>query len=201
MTILPSVQGPRGLHQAIGRYGHPREWQCAYRVSCDELDYWRLVVAKRSAEVVLVLSRPGGVVLHTKAFYPAGAYRLLTGGVRPEEDLALAVQREAQEETGLNVTIDGFLGIIHHRFAHGEDVALLTSYVFSVHGPAGPLRSLDEAERITAYREVPVEALPEVARHLRALPPDWADWGRFRAVAHCLVYQALGAPRMADAGP
>jgi len=199
MTIPPSVAAPTGLHLAIGRYGRPREWQCAYRVGREDIDYRRTVAARRSAEVVLALCRPGGrVVLHTKAFYPAGAYRLLTGGVQPGGDLLEAVRREAREETGLDVTIERFLGIIHHRFTHGQSIAPLDSYVFSVDGPGGALRPEDVGERISGYREVPVADLPGVARHLQALPAGWLGWGRFRAVPHLLVYEALAA---ADAGP
>jgi len=166
-----------------------------------DLDHRVTVAAGRSAEVVLALCRQGGrVVLHTKAFYPTGAYRLLSGGVQPGEDLQEAVRREAQEETGLDVTIERFLGIIHHRFTHGEAATSFDSYVFSVGGPAGELHSVDVDERIAGYREVPVADLPGVARHLQSLPADWLAWGRFRAVPHLLVYEALAAPGAGQVG-
>ena len=35
--------------------------------------------------------------------------------------------------------------------------------------------------------------LNEVAEKLETLPPDWLDWGRYRATAHRLIVELLGA--------
>lgn len=184
-----------GLAEAIATCGRPIERCIEYRVRQETLDYWQTVVRGRAGEVILVLRRDGGrYVVHTKDFYPKGTYRLLTGGIKPGEDLLDAVRREAYEETGLQVRVGRFLSIIHHRFRRGECTVPFTSYMFLVEDASGGESALaprDTAERITRYREMGVEGLREVAEQLGALPPDWADWGRFRASAHRLAWELL----------
>ncbi|NLD42817.1 MAG: NUDIX hydrolase [Chloroflexi bacterium] len=192
MGTRPKVAGATGIEHAIAACGRPLEWHCTYDSSSDGLAYWQLVAADRSAEVVLPLRRTDGLILlHTKGFYPAGTFRMLTGGVRPGEDLLAAAAREAREETGLQVTIERFLGIIHHLFVHRGDSVALDSYILLAVGPGEAPHPADEDEGITGYREVPAEGLLAVAKQLEALPAEWAEWGRFRASPHCLAYEAL----------
>lgn len=186
------VAGATGIERAVARCGRPREWHCTYDVSSDGFGYWQLVAANRSAEVVLPLRRTDGrILLHTKGFYPAGTFRMLTGGIRPGEDLLAAAAREAREETGLQVTIERFLGIIHHLFVYGGDSIALDSYILLAAGPDEAPHPTDEDEGITGYQEVPAEGLLAVAQQLEALPAKWAEWGRFRASPHCLAYEVL----------
>ena len=80
----------------MARYGRPVERVCAYQVSQDTFLYWELARRKRVAEVVLLLRRPNGrYLVHSKTFYPQGTFRLLSGGIKPGEDLLTAVKREA----------------------------------------------------------------------------------------------------------
>jgi hypothetical protein len=59
---------------------------------------------------------------------------------------------------------------------------------------------LDPHEQILDYREIDAAELTAVADRLDALASehspdivgDWADWGRFRAVVHRAVANALG---------
>ena len=66
--------------------------------------------ADRRGEVVLAICHGGNkVLLHTKSFYPDGVFRLLSGGIRPDESVENALLREAREETGLDVRIEKFV--------------------------------------------------------------------------------------------
>ena len=188
-----------GLEQAVAQFGTPVECFLDHQVSEDTFTYWQSVCKKRSAEVVL-LFRCGvdRYLVHTKSFYPSGTYRLLSGGIKPGEDLVAAAQREALEETGFHAAVERFVGILHHRFV-GQDSALpFTSYLLLV-APRGYVPSaLDTsrpeaaAENITGYREVTLDELAVLATELGALPPDWVEWGSFRATAHRLAARVLG---------
>lgn len=184
--------GIRGLAAVRERYGDPLVWQRTLNVSAETLAERRNLEDRRTAEVVLLVRRPNGrLLLHTKAFYPQGAYRLLSGGIQPGEGLVEAALREAHEETGLHVCIERFVGILRQRFVHDGEQTLFTSYLLLLAEEGGLLGNTDADEDITSYREVTPEELPAVAEALEALPPDWADWGRFRAMAHRLAAHVL----------
>ncbi len=72
-----------------------------------EGDEGTLFVDGRRAEVCYVLYRAeprNGLLLHTKADYPAGCFRLPTGGVKPGEDVVGSLEREVFEETSLDLS-------------------------------------------------------------------------------------------------
>ncbi|HUG55980.1 MAG TPA: NUDIX hydrolase [Candidatus Limnocylindrales bacterium] len=153
----------------------------------------------RVGEVCMVIRRPGGsLLLSTKTFYPPGAYRLPTGGIRAGERIEAALLRETREETGLETAVRRFLALVSYR-ARGEAAPLFHTFAFLLDELGGTLGSLDPAEEILAYREVAIADLPAVARALAAVGPspseridgDWRDWGRFRAVVHGVVHEAL----------
>jgi len=196
MSESVDAEGVRGLEAAMARYGRPVERVCAYQVSQDTFLYWELARRKRVAEVVLLLRRPNGrYLVHSKTFYPQGTFRLLSGGIKPGEDLLTAVKREALEETSLQVRIASFLGVIQHHFTWQEKSLPFTSYLFLVAEESGILGNSDPQEAISAYREVELAELETLAAELEALPPAWADWGRFRATSHRLAVEVLRGDR------
>jgi len=181
-----------GIQEAVERYGQPLELELDLSLDDRTWRYWRLASRKRCAEVVIVVQGDDGrVLLHTKTFYPPGVYRLLSGGVKPGESIIAAVEREACEETGLQVQIQRFLGIVRYRFHHHGETLPFTSYVFLVHATGQPQLQGGE-ESISDFCEVSPEELDEIARQLESLPSEWRDWGRFRAVAHRFVARILG---------
>lgn len=184
--------GIRGLAAVRERYGHPIVRQCTLTVSAETLAYWKKLKDKRVAEVVLLVRRPQNrYLLHTKAFYPQGVYRLLSGGIKPGEDVVAAAQREAYEETGLPARVERFVGILRQHMVHQGDSFTFTSYLFLLCQDGGSPGVCDDDEEISGYQEVLAEELEGVAEALEALSPDWADWGRFRAVAHRLAAHVL----------
>lgn len=156
--------------------------------------------ADRRGEVALVVERPDGrVLLHTKAFYPEGAFRVPTGGILPGEAVLAALAREGREETGLPLEVMAFLGLVRYEILRDGQALAFASWLFHLRAPDTPPRAIDASEEIAAFRWVARDDLPAVARALRGLEPSWAAWGAFRATAHDLAWRALG-PGAGDAG-
>lgn len=190
--MAPAPMSLQGFDQAVDLYGQPVVRSCVHKVSEETLRYWRRVRQRRAAEVVFALQRPSGrFLVHTKAFYPDGVYRLLSGGIKPGEDLIVAVAREALEETSLGVCIRRFLAIEHHHFGWEMELVSFASCVFWVVQGPGAVVNGDEREEITGFREVDLCDMERLARQLESLSGEWADWGRFRATAHRLVAEVL----------
>jgi NAD+ diphosphatase len=172
---------------------------------------------ERVAEVVFAILRPNGhLLLQTKAFYPPGAYRLPSGSIKAGEPVLSALRREVAEETSLQVTLSRFLAVVHYVIVtpEGDPAGLppstFISYIFLLQETGGELHTVDENEGVTGFREIEPAELPAVADQLEALAdnpstgtPSWGDWGRFRAIAHRLVWELLHteAAPIADGGP
>lgn len=164
----------------------------------------------RTGEVCMVIRRRNGKLLTArKTFYPANAYRLLTGGINHGEPILEALLRETEEETGLEVEVRQFLAVIGYTLQRPSEIGAAAqqratrfhTFAFLLDEISGLLACYDPDERVEDFREVAVAELPALATHLEQLGQDfdpeidgrWRDWGRFRAVAHRAVYQALSA--------
>jgi 8-oxo-dGTP pyrophosphatase MutT (NUDIX family) len=152
----------------------------------------------RIAEIVPVIQRPGGILTMIKDNYPAGMYRLPSGGIHKGEPILEGLRREVYEETGLTVNVSRFLAIIRYQIiVAGGRTGRFTSYAFLVEGD-GPIQPMDMSERIAGFREVQPLELRSMAEALYNLHADedndWNDWGRFRSVVHRVVADIL-SPR------
>lgn len=163
----------------------------------------------RVGEVCMVIRRPSGkLLLSIKSIYPRGAYRLPTGGVGVGEPIFAALFRETQEETGLAVRLRRFLALISYHLAD-EREPIFHTFAFLLEETGGTLSVQDPSELIEDYLEIDPAELPRVADRLEALPEtdrgrvgSWRDWGRFRAVVHRAVHEALvGSPGGPSAAP
>ena len=155
----------------------------------------------RTGEVCFVIRRPSGkILLSIKTIYPRGAHRLPTGGIKPGESILTALRRESREETGLDLDLRRFLARVSYR-PIGGGPALFHTFAFLLDERGGSLGVLDPDEDIEEYIEIAPAELPRVAAGLADLTAEgrggiggsWRDWGRFRAVVHTAVYQALRA--------
>ncbi|CAN5795436.1 NUDIX hydrolase [soil metagenome] len=161
----------------------------------------------RRAEICYVMHRGDpaqGLLLHIKTYYPAGGYRLPTGGIHVGEQVEATLAREIQEETGLivgtavdQVQVQRFLGVVAYELVHRtlQRTDYFATYAFLVQMPAdATLDPQDPDESIAGWLwRSPVD-LPTVATTLENIgdsAPDWADWGRFRALSHRFVAEAL----------
>ena len=192
---LADLMDEAEVSRLLAKYGPGRRWPIHFEVSAETFsEWWRKLVAKsnRRGEAVLVIQRPDGqILLHTKRFYPEGIYRLPSGGVHPDEPVLEGMLREAKEETGLDVTLDRFLGTIEYEFRHVQQRLPFVSYVFVLQVNDSLPVAQDAGEQICDFRYVSHASLRQVAAQLRALPARWGDWGQFRAPPHDLAADAL----------
>jgi len=70
----------------------------------------------RAHDVSLLILHEDQAAVIRKSGYPAGAYRIPSGGVHPEESFVDGAVREAYEETGLSVKMEDYLLQVHARF-------------------------------------------------------------------------------------
>ena len=83
-----------------------------------------------------------------------------------------------------------FLGVLEYHFQYMGQVAPFASYVFLLRSAGGaPQPLLDQ--NIAGFKPVTAPQLMQTACDLRALPPGRREWGRWRALAHDLVYEAI----------
>ncbi len=185
------------LSELSARYGSGQRHQVTVDISAVAYDEWLEKMVRhpsRRGEVVLVIQRPDGrVLLHTKRFYPEAVFRLPSGGVHPDEAVLAGLTREAKEETGLNVSVDRFLGTVEYEFRNNRRRLPFVSYLFLLQADTSKPLAQDSGEGITGFRYVSPAELRQVATQLRELPSRWADWGHFRALAHDIVADALQA--------
>ncbi len=189
---MSSLVNPAEIADLAARLGTPLHWKRTLEVSVRTLEERRKKNAKRRGEVVFAMPRPEHrVLLHTKAFYPPGSFRLLSGGIEMSESVEAAARREILEETSFDTVLAHFLGVVEYEFRHHDDHAGCVSYVIMTRETAGTPRVLDPDEQIAEFREVAWSELERVAEKLENLTGDWHDWGVFRAIPHRLVLQAI----------
>jgi 8-oxo-dGTP pyrophosphatase MutT (NUDIX family) len=146
----------------------------------------------REAEVVMVIPDESGLIwLHTKASYPKGVYRLMSGGLEQGESPDKALKREVREETGFTIKIDRCLAIITYNFVTNHERFPFTSFVYLTTPASGTPLPTDPSEAITNFQAVPANLLFDTADRLRTLNGKFKDWGNFRAVVHEVVGKRL----------
>ncbi len=200
----PFVVGPKPLTPAmrdeIGRLSSSLGEPIVRAIPLDDVRFDPVGAPDRIAEVCMAVRRPNGkLLLSIKTFYPRGAYRLPTGGIHDGEPIFEALLRETHEETGLQVVPRRFLAAL--TYLHGASgPPVFHTLAFLLGETGGTLGSLDPAERIEDWMEVEPAKLRDVAATLEAIPDratpeidNWSAWGRFRAVVHRVVHEALAA--------
>lgn len=155
----------------------------------DLVDKWE--DKNRRGEVVMVVPNEAGQVwLHTKEFYPAGIYRLMTGGIDQGETPWQAMKRELFEETGFKAKIARCLAVITYTIS-ADSTLPFVSYIFQTASTKGRPAPTDSSEALSEFRTVPIATLSDIARQLRAIEGHFADWGVFRAIAHDITREEL----------
>ena len=190
-----TAEAAREVDELGRRYGVPK------RVRAEIDDHFNDPIRRedRFGEVCMVIRRPNAkLLLSIKTFYPRGAYRLPTGGIHPGERILDALVREAHEETGLELRVDRFLAHVSYP-SRTSATPIFHTFAFLLTELGGTLGALDETEELEDWREAAVSELPQVADFLdhlrdsgtRSIGGDWSAWGRFRAVVHRVVHEAL----------
>lgn len=194
-ALPPAVQ--EELIALAGRFGQPL-------VRLAELDLPRLFDPlsnpDRYGEVCMVVRRPDGrLITAKKTFYPLNGHRLLTGGIHHGEAVLDALLRETREETGLEVVVRRFLVAVAYHLPGQQERPIFYTFAFLLDEVGETLECMDEDELLEYFREITPDELLERAQFLASLThgyspelvAEWEDWGRFRAVIHRLVWEAL----------
>ncbi|MGH2349825.1 MAG: NUDIX hydrolase [bacterium] len=154
----------------------------------------------RAGEVCMVIRRPAArVLVFRKTFYPAGIFRLPTGGIGDGEGIFDALSRELHEETGFNISGARFLSAVGYRTAAGGANPQTFTYAFLLDSPDAHPKPADPHEQVEEFREIDPDDLLPIAGQLERLDPlpapdlesNWGDWGRFRAFVHRIVWEVL----------
>lgn len=207
--MLSQALDPAEVAQLCARWGDAIVARTELAVAAPFLtgNHQLLAANGRRAEICYVMHRgdpAAGVLLHIKTFYPAGAYRLPTGGIHTGEAVLATLAREITEETGLSVgagptlvNVERFLGVLAYELAHETlGVVPFATYHFLVRMPEdATLAPQDPEESIGGWQWRPACELPAVADFLAGVYRQdvaWGDWGRFRAHSHRFVAQCLG---------
>jgi len=156
----------------------------------------------RNAEVLPVVMLPNKkILLHTKDIYPKGVYRLLTGGIKVKENIEKALIRELKEETNTTILSKKLLAKLVYNVKYPKGKKIYTTYIFLVKSKFRNIKNLGSKEHISGLKEIRISQLPSVIKKLQKLKAgpkiksyhveNWEDWGRFRAIAHRIVYNLL----------
>jgi 8-oxo-dGTP diphosphatase len=106
---------------------------------------------------VLVVDR-GRVLLVRRAFAPArGAWDVPGGFVERDESAEAAARREAREEIGVDVRLDGVVGIFPDRYGADRMPSLNIYYLARLCRPNARIRAGDDA---SAWRWFPLDRVP-----------------------------------------
>jgi 8-oxo-dGTP pyrophosphatase MutT (NUDIX family) len=164
-------------------YGTPQTVHIPLNVGFFFWHPWQKKWHKRRGEVMFLLPRPGGLLLHRKAHYPAKGWRLLTGGIESKETVAEALEREPWEEVGLILPVHRYVGIVSYDVRYRGGHYPFATHIFLLGYSDAPLQPSHDDE-IAETKVVGLTDLEQVAVTLETLPFHWKDWGRFRAIAH-----------------
>ncbi|MDQ4076968.1 MAG: NUDIX domain-containing protein [Chloroflexota bacterium] len=137
-------------------------------------------------EVMFLLPRPGGLLLHRKAHYPPDGWRLPTGGIEPNERVREAIMREPVEEVGLALPVRRYVALLTYQMECEHEIFRCATHIFLLPFSDEPLQPSHDGE-IEATKTAPLNTLAAVADQLERLDSPWHDWGRFRAIAHRVV--------------
>jgi ADP-ribose pyrophosphatase YjhB (NUDIX family) len=187
---LPTIDEDE-VAMLVRQYGLPKRLR--YAVQADDYIHsyrWRKDSDRRAEVVFAIQNDSGRVWVHAKAHYPLHIFRLPSGGINWDEAVEVALLREVQEETALDVQIERFVGLIEYTFFYGTSTVEFASYIFHLSSSGGfPVAS--EGEDICEFRPVLPRQLSRIALDLRNLSGERRGWGQWRALAHDVVCESL----------
>jgi 8-oxo-dGTP pyrophosphatase MutT (NUDIX family) len=142
----------------------------------------------RTHDVTLFILNGSRLALIRKHPFPPDVWRPPGGGVKPGEDFAGAVRREAREETGLRVELERYVVETRARFSHGGRDLDWRTHVFLATTADEEIAPLDTVE-IAEARWGSLDELGGPLRE-RLLATGRAFW-RYRVALHDAAIAAL----------
>ena len=174
------------------RYGEPAPLVWEGDVTADEFTLAGASPERRHDVTFFVFDPGGRLALIRKPLYSPGIWRPPGGGVRPKEEFAAGIRREALEELGIEIELERFLVSSEARFRGAGGVIDWRTHVFSARTEAEQLDPLDRRE-IAEARWGSVEELAGPLR-TRMLETGRALW-RYRVALHDAALVSLGHVR------
>lgn len=177
------------VQELVLRFGSPAVERWSFPMKEGEFaELKRITELGRGHDVSLCILRGDELATIRKPSYPPDAFRVPSGGVHPEESFVDGATREALEETGLEIEIEGYPLYILVTFTHQDESVKWASHVLRARPVGGELRPLDTDE-IAAARWIGwKELLGEVNSVLR----DSGLGGlAYRARLHDRAYELL----------
>ena len=127
------------------------------------------------AVAALVVDDEGRLLLGRRAFEPdIGLWDTIGGFLEEDEDALAALHREVREETGLEVSVDGFLGAFSDRYGDGEGVATVLNLVFQAQRVGGESEPADDVTELAWFAPDALPADDELA--FRWIAPALRQW-------------------------
>jgi len=184
----------RLLAPVIARFGAPAEWDASREVGERERDsIARSGRSQRQHDVTFAVEREGMLAVIRKPQFPAGAWRIPSGGIDRGETFDEGAQREALEETGLEIELTGYPLVARSVFTHrGERLPWVTHVVTARTTSGGELAPRDREEIEDARWMGWDELTGPVAKTLRG---SGGALFAYRAELHERLVQILGVSR------
>ncbi len=129
-------------------------------------------IAFRNAKpaVGVLIERRGLLLLVRRARAPFKGYWDIPGGfLEEDEDAHTGARREAREETGLRVGIDGLIGVYHDK--NGDDHTL--NLYYTAHVAGGREKAGDDADDLRWFEIGEIPKRIAFPGHTRAVMRDW----------------------------
>ena len=135
------------LDQLELKYGVPRILRTTCTMSRKEFGLLKWSMRNgRAHDVTLLIFKGAQVAVIRKPSYPPGVYRPPSGGIERGEDFETGAQREAYEETGLEIQLQQYLLKVYVDFSFEDEVVSWTSHVFTAQAMGGHLQPVDTKE-------------------------------------------------------
>ena len=171
------------------RYGEPID--LAWTGEITEREYALATYnPNRLHDVTLFILDPDDrIALIRKPHFADGIWRPPGGGIKPGEDFALGAEREALEETGLDVRLERYLVATRATFLHDHGEVSWRTHVFLAR-PGDTVLAPRDADEIAGARWGTLAELAGPLRE-RLLATGHALW-RYRVALHDAALEALG---------
>ncbi len=183
---------PDEISELAEKFGPTDFYSAAIDLGADYFNQWRYVLMdkkdRRGEAALLVQNESRQILFHTKPFYPAGVYRIPTGGIKRDEKVIDGMHRELEEETGFRPLFYQFKALLLYEFRHENDRLPFASYIFRIKPDGNEPQAGDPDEQISGFVWRGKSGLVAAIERLYALDGQrWQDWGRVRAAPHEII--------------
>ena len=190
---------PSQIEEVMLRFGTPRRLTGSFEITPPEFEMLRRSRKhERSHDVTLFIFREPDrreFVGISKHMFAPGIFRAPSGAVHPGEDFVVGAEREATEETGMDVSLERFVLLIEAVFTCSGEEEPWTSYVFTALRSAGELSPIDTEE----IKEARWITFGELQGPIRAMMlASGAGLFRYRVFLHDASFEAIAGREVAQ---